>query len=300
MSIKPLAYTLGGLLAAAGLVLAGCSAATTSSSGHESMTAMSPSAGSTSSASASTADGLRLASWGSNVTVTIADGSLRYQSDGIPNHARQAEYALPNQGVRVPDASSATAGKDPTVAQNYDFTITTNPVMASKKTSTSLGTIGVMISGAALFNPYEGDATTVAMKSNFTVTGSDGKPVAFLDSCNGHPTPMGTYHYHGLPTCVTSTIDTEGGPSHILGIAFDGFPIYGDRDASGAVITASQLDECNGITSATPEFPNGIYHYVLLNVADSTSSIKCFSGTVDSSLTKQMVGMPGMGGAPKP
>jgi hypothetical protein len=300
MTFKPLAYAVGGVLAAAGLVLAGCSAASTTSTGHDDTMSMSPSSGATSASSTSTADGLRLASWGSNVTATIADGTIRYVSDGIPNHSRQAEYALPNQGVRVPNASTATAGKDPTVAQNYDFTITTNPVMASKKTSTSLGTIGVMISGAALFNPYEGDATTVAMSSNFTVTGSDGKPVAFLDSCNGHPTPMGAYHYHGLPSCVTSTIDTEGGPSHILGVAFDGFPIYGDRDASGAVITASQLDECNGITSATPEFPNGIYHYVLLNVADSTSSIKCFSGTVDSSLTKAMAQMPGMGGAAKP
>jgi len=34
---------------------------------------------------------------------------------------------------------------------------------------------------------------------------------------------------------------------------------------------------------------------VLLPAADSTSSIKCFSGTVDSSLT-QMAGMPGMAG----
>jgi hypothetical protein len=300
MTFKPLAYAVGGVLAIAGLVLAGCSAASTTSTGHDETMSMSPSSGATNASSVSTADGLRLASWGNNVTATIADGTIRYVSNGIPNHSRQAEYALPNQGVRVPNASTATAGKDPTVAQNYDFTITTNPVMASKKTSTSLGTIGVMISGAALFNPYEGDATTVAMSSNFTVTGSDGKPVAFLDSCNGHPTPMGSYHYHGLPTCITSTIDTEGGPSHILGVAFDGFPIYGDRDASGAVITASQLDECNGITSATPEFPNGIYHYVLLNVADSTSSIKCFSGTVDSSLTKAMAQMPGMGGAAKP
>jgi hypothetical protein len=147
-----------------------------------------------------------------------------------------------------------------------------------------------MISGAALFNPYEGDAATVALASNFTVKDSAGKDVAFLDSCNGHPTPMGQYHYHGLPSCVTAQVDTATGPSHIIGVAFDGFPIYGDRDINGTQITAAQLDTCNGITSATPEFPNGVYHYVLLPAADSTSSIKCFSGTVDSSLT-QMAGM---------
>lgn len=293
MTIKPLAYAVGSVLAVAGLFLSGCSAASTTTTDHGGT--MSPSPGATSASPTSTAEGLRLASWGSNVTVTIADGTIRYVSNGIPNHPRQAQYALPNQGVRVPTATTATAGKDPTVAQNYDLKITTNPVMAASKTSTSLGTIGLMISGAALFNPYEGNGTTVAMKSNFTVTGSDGKPVAFLDSCNGHPTPMGAYHYHGLPSCITSTIDTQGGPSHILGVALDGFPIYGDRDASGAVITASQLDKCNGITSVTPEFPNGIYHYVLLDTADSTSSIKCFSGTVDASNKSAMAGMPGMG-----
>jgi hypothetical protein len=97
---------------------------------------------------------------------------------------------------------------------------------------------------------------------------------------------MGAYHYHGLPSCVTATVDTAGGPSHLIGVAFDGFPIYGDKDINGKQITADQLDACNGITSPTPEFPDGIYHYVLLDTADASSSIKCFSGTVDSSLTR--------------
>ncbi len=225
--------------------------------------------------------------------MTYGDGYVEYRSNGIPNHERQSEYALPDTGVRVPTAATAHAGADPTVAQSYDFKIPTNPTKAATTTSTSLGTIGVMISGAALFNPYEGDGNTVATASNFTVTGSAGQDVAFLDSCSGHPTPMGQYHYHGLPTCVTATVDTATGPSHLIGIAFDGFAIYGDRDVDGNKITAASLDACNGITSATPEFPEGIYHYVLLDAADSTSSIKCFSGTVDASLT-QMAGMPGM------
>ena len=78
----------------------------------------------------------------------------------------------------------------------------------------------------------------------------------------------------------------RGRDSHILGVAFDGFPIYGDRALDGTQLTADDLDECSGITSATPEFPEGIYHYVLLDTADSTSSIRCFSGVVDESLTQ--------------
>lgn len=224
---------------------------------------------------------------------------LHYISDGLPNHERDAQYAVPTGGVVVPDASTATATDDPTVAQSYDYLIPLTPTKAATTTPTSLGVIGVMISGASLFNPYEGDGATVATQSNFSVKDANGNDVWFLDDCSGHPTPMGQYHYHALPKCVTASVDEATGPSHIIGIAFDGYPIYGDRDINGKQLTAADLDECNGITSATPEFPGGVYHYVLLDVADSTSSIRCFSGVVDESLTS-MTAMPGMGGPPPP
>lgn len=155
----------------------------------------------------------------------------------------------------MPAPSSATAGADPTVAQRYDYLISPTPTMAASPTPTSLGVIGVMISGASLFNPYEADGTTVATQSNFSVKNAQGNDVWFLDDCSGHPTPTGQYHYHALPKCVTAPIDETKGASHILGIELDGFPIYGDRNIDGEQLTAAQLDECNGITSVTPESP---------------------------------------------
>ncbi len=236
--------------------------------------------------------GYRQASWGSNVTVTYASGMLRYVSNGIPNHSRDAQYAVPGgAGPGLPNASTAVAVADPTTAQSYNYSIPLTPVKAASPTATNLGVIGVMISGASLFNPYEGDGVTAATLSNFSVKGAGGVDVWFLDSCNGHPTPtMGTYHYHALPTCVTATVDGATGPSHIIGIAFDGYPIYGDRDINGNKITAAALDGCNGITSPTPEFPNGVYHYVLLDVAGPASSIRCFTGVVDASLARGTMG----------
>jgi hypothetical protein len=104
------------------------------------------------------------------------------------------------------------------------------------------------------------------------------------DTCNSHPTPLSAdynWHHHGIPNCLTATVDEAGGPSHIIGIALDGFPIYGGRYLNGNIVDVSQLDSCNGITSATPEFPNGAYHYVLpLNVTGKQSSLNCYSGTV--------------------
>jgi hypothetical protein len=224
-----------------------------------------------------TAGGFAKAHWGSNVSISFGNGTITYRSNGIPNHPRLAEYAVPQPGSQ-PGANNARALPDPTRAQNLNYTITTRPKLVKKTTSTSGGTIGLMISGAVLFNPYEGDNSTVALADNFTVKDAQGNNVPFIDSCTGHPQQQGLYHYHGLPSCVTSQVDTETGPSHIIGVALDGFPIYGDRDIKGRQITVNKLDKCNGITSKTPEFPKGIYHYVLLNVASARSSLRCFHG----------------------
>jgi hypothetical protein len=268
---------------------------------YTSPTISNPTTASTAAASGPvTTDGVKAAKWGNNVQLSYSGNNFTFVSNGIPNHARPAEYVLPKPNARVPNATTAYVGADPTTAQNYNFTIPLNPTKSAKPTSTSLGPIGVMISGAVLFNPYEGDGKSVATLDNFTLKNSKGQDVGFLDSCNGHPTPrMHDYHYHALPTCITQVVDKQDGPSHLIGVAFDGFLIYGDRAMNGSKITATQLDACNGITSATPEFPQGVYHYVLLNTKDSTSSIRCFSGT--SSVTRRMPGMqggPGMTGPP--
>jgi hypothetical protein len=238
--------------------------------------------------------------WADTVTATVGGGSVEIISNGIPNHERDAQYAVPNGGVSVPDASSAQIVDDPTQEQDYDLTITTSPVYSDTVTEAPLGSIGIMISGSVLFNPYEGDGTTVAMASNFSLTADDGTEVWFVDACTGHPTPMnGEYHYHGLSVCVASQVDAESGASHIIGLALDGFPIYGANDIDGNPVDVADLDECNGITSATPEFPEGIYHYVLPGTLDETSSIRCFHGVVDASQIVSMppmMGMPGMGG----
>jgi YHYH protein len=284
-SMKSSLLSIGLGITASSAILFACSPTSSASS--------SSSAAQSSSASAqATIDGVKAAKWGDNVKINYAENSFTFTSNGIPNHARPAEYVLPNAGVMLPTPTTSYVGADPTKAQDYKFTIPLNPSKAAKTTSTSLGEIGVMISGAVLFNPYEGDGKSIATFDNFSLKNSQGKDVFFLDSCNAHPTPMGQFHYHALPTCITSVVDTADGPSHIIGVAFDGFPIYGDRALDGSKIVASQLDECNGITSATPEYPKGIYHYVLLNTKDSTSSIRCFAGT--SMITVKMPGMGGM------
>jgi YHYH protein len=215
------------------------------------------------------------AQWSAGVGISFDGASVTLTSNGIPNHARQDQYLVPIAGVRVPtDASEAEIADDPTTAQDYSFEITTAPAYAEQTTATQLGPIGLMISGAALFNPYEADDSTTALDGNFDVNG-----VLFVDSCSGHPTPMGEYHYHGVPYCITDVLDEAGRHSFIIGLLFDGFGVYGPNGEDGEPPT--DLDECNGHVGLTPDSSAPVYHYHLTEVAPY--SIRCYHGEVDAS-----------------
>jgi hypothetical protein len=74
----------------------------------------------------------------------------------------------------------------------------------------------------------------------------------------------------------------------LIGVAFDGFAIYDNVAMSGHLVPVSALDACNGIFSAVPGYPHGIYHYVLENVKGARSSVACFHGVVSSAYTRAL------------
>lgn len=263
--------------------------------------------------------GYKQAKWSSKMTVTYPTNcTMTITSDGQPNHTINAYYlepvnidpVYPNTVATTPNSRMALTIRPYLAAAtpvSNAVTFNTCPTKAATTTATTGGDIGIIISGSALFNATEGQLNgPAALTDNVSYTGLTYKngvstgvtaTASFIDSCNGHPSPRtagDTYHYHGVPTCVTSQVDVTGGPSHLIGVAADGFPIYGGRDMNGAVITLSQLDACNGITSATPEFPSGVYHYVLPEgVTNFQSSMMCYSGTVTQ---RQMAAMKAAGG----
>jgi hypothetical protein len=210
------------------------------------------------------------------VTLSFGKDTWTLVSDGVPNHPRPAQYLLPKPGVMVPEsAADLVAGDDPTRPQHFEFNLPLQPRKAVAAVATRLGPIGILVSGAALFNPYEHDDHTIALQHNITVNG-----VSFVDACNGHATPAdfvppGTYHYHGVPHCITDAVDRPGQHSALIGIALDGFPIFGPHGKDGQ--QPVQLDTCNGHTEPTGEFPQGVYHYHLTE--GSPYSIRCLSGT---------------------
>jgi len=241
-----------------------------------------------------TTKAFKKAGWGDNVNITFDTSShtLRYRSNGMPNHELLEEYAVPNPGVVVPNENNShiESADDALKEQNYDFPITTKPRKADEKTVIKTGPVGLMITGAMTYNPFEGDGETVAAASNFTLTNDEGEEVPFVDPCFGHPAPrpLSAYHYHALSKCITRQVDKKKEASHIQGVAFDGFPIYGNRDIDGKKVKPGDLDKCNGIKSPTPEFPKGIYHYVMLDIPTKQSSLRCLKGNVPQPLERTL------------
>lgn len=246
---------------------------------------------------ASLRDGYRQAKWQAGVSVSFSgDCTMTYTSTGTPSHGQAAYYLVPAEGQDDVVATTPHGGLElgvaqlpvSTLTQTYTFDIC--PAAAGTVTRTSGGPIGWVVSGAAMFNAYEADMTTVAAADNVSYRFVDNQGVqqtaSFLDTCGGHQAPNNQYHYHGWSSCLSDEAgDTANGPSHIMGVALDGFPIYGDRDINGQPVALSALDECNGITSPTPEFPNGVYHYVLpQGSVTGQAAPRCYRGTVPTQL----------------
>jgi hypothetical protein len=226
-----------------------------------------------------------------NATVTFPTScTMTITATGVPPY--HDPYYL------APATSASVTGVVATTASGLQLTVTNTinicPTKGTRTTATNLGPIGYVTSGEFLYNAFEATSTP-ALGDNVSYTYTTGGVTytpAFIDKCNSHATPVNvgyTWHLHGVPLCLTPSVGSAGTPSHIIGIALDGYPVYGGYDNNGTVISVTQLDACNGITSPTPEFPNGAYHYVLpVGVTTKYSSLNCYTGTVSGTLMAQM------------
>jgi hypothetical protein len=247
----------------------------------------------------SLASGYRQVAWAPGMSITFPNAcTMTVWPSARPAHAVDEYYLTPVQTGKKPGAVrgtnftkvsamslevSALRGLGAQAPMQFNICPTKAPV----PTAVNAGAIGVLISGSVLFGAAEivgHRATTLKDNASYSFKSRDGATVTarFIDQCNGHPTPVtagNSYHYHGLSECVTSMVDHENGPSHLIGVALDGFPIYGDKDMNGQTIAPQRLDACNGIASPTPEFPQGVYHYVLPSgVKEHNASMRCYSG----------------------
>lgn len=141
------------------------------------------------------------------------------------------------------------------------FKIPLNPAVATNHTATPGGPIGISLNGVPFFNQY------AAMNAPLT------NEINSFDQYYGHPQQQGMYHYHAEPYYLTTT----KGSSALLGFLLDGFPVYGPKE-NGVTITNANLDAYHGHTSATADYPSGIYHYHITS-ADPYINGNGFYGT---------------------
>lgn len=243
---------------------------------------------------------------GDHVHITVTNGYRYIVSDGIPNH-ETGPFPNRNNPNRIQ-------------LQYHRFRVPEKPVAAARPTPFSLMPFGVALNGVP-FDP--GAAEFWNGDRNWQFEALSGKINLGLDRNNAHVQPTGAYHYHGSPTGLIASLNPAA-DMLLLGYAADGFPIYagrGYRDpanpASGVtqlrssyqvksglrpsgpggpydgtfvqdyvyVPGSGDLDECNGRTGPTPEYPDGTYYYV---VTDRFPFIpRCFRGTPDDSFQRR-------------
>ncbi|XP_052803806.1 uncharacterized protein LOC128233946 isoform X1 [Mya arenaria] len=181
--------------------------------------------------------------WGIEVEVHAENNTITIKHHGYPNHTFEGGW-----------------GNNPNTVshQNYSFNIPKHAtVSATPACVGQLGPIGLSLSGASFYNPYTGGGNNAV----------EGDCAETFDDCSGHPSPGGAYHYHQLPSCIYTGNDLR---NKFLGVAFDGYPIYGPMDGNANNLTSSDLDDCHGHTDsdgrykyrATADFPYllGCYH----------------------------------------
>ena len=190
-------------------------------------------------------------------TILSADGcTVSFESDGKPNHTSAYWDPDGSSGLWVEAANPAVFGNpdrdnhsgraSPGFIDDYvnvfNLTVPVAAEKASTPSSTSLGAIGIAVSGTPIFNDQEGN-------------GPVGTGVAEGLDRNGAHTGPSTYHYHLEPEAISDDDDS------LVGIMSDGFFIYGRREyETGNYPT--DLDASNGHTGMTPH--NGtdeVYHY---------------------------------------
>jgi hypothetical protein len=229
----------------------------------------------------STADAVKKAPWGDNLTLTFGTGIVNIKSNGLPNHEHIPDkFLIPKNPNDQPFKKKSAENFNIVDAKDYlketpiNDTLTTLPTFVETPTDTGLGQIGIIVSGARLFNDYENiERSVVALDDNVFHDHA-----AFVDQCNGHPLVSGeSYHYHGVPKCITEKLDVAGQHSTMIGLMADGFPIYGDKGAGGVEMKNADLDQCSGHTEPTKEFPDGIYHYHLTS-DKAPYSVDCYHG----------------------
>merc|ERR1719228_111880 len=133
-----------------------------------------------------------------------------------------------------PNYPTSPVGENPNDAtvQDKDYEIMAYPCfsdMSEYDLTCTGGPVGITLNGISILSLYPGtcDEDAVVLEGDT------------FDSCSGHASQSGDYHYHVTPSCLLDQMGdysnvTEHSPQ--IGWAFDGFPVYGPHGPGGDLI----------------------------------------------------------------
>ena len=198
------------------------------------------------------------ADFNAEATTIYLDGNeVVIETSGLPDHETVywgVGHNLYKDEPGVDLTPSIISSNNNAVTIRVDAT----PDLTGTSIDTNLGTIGIAVSGASIFNDQEGNGPL----NNAAVS---------LDWTGGHIGP-GVYHYHLEPKAITND-DTA-----LVGILRDGVFLYGRKDYPSNEYP-TDLDASGGHFGPTPHNPEGEYHYHIINeVYSTTGSYIAFAG----------------------
>lgn len=187
------------------------------------------------------------------VTISFDGSEVTIESNGLPNHT--SPFWDSNNSLYIDPVVADPNQMSPGAIgeRNFSVTLPTAPEKAATTTATGLGSIGISVTGAPIFNGQEGP--TADLSENIA---------SGFDYAGGHMGPTG-YHYHtesvDVPENTTLSFDDE----KLVGILSDGFLLYG-RKCNATDDYPTDLDESGGHTSSTQHSDGTeFYHYHIIN-----------------------------------
>jgi hypothetical protein len=202
------------------------------------------------------------AAFGNGVEVSRDGNYIVLHTTDLPDH-KSPYFATTDSRYTAYNGTNPNFSLNPNriASQQITLRIPVAPAVAASHAATPLGPIGISLNGVVFYNQYNGQSNPLTVEINS------------FDQYNGHPQQSGMYHYHVEPTYLTATHGSDA----LLGFLLDGFPVYGPVE-NGKTITNADLDSYHGHTSATKEYPAGIYHYHI-TAADPYINGSGFYGT---------------------
>ena len=222
----------------------------------------------------------------------MTDYSCEVSAERDGNNIKLAANGIPDH-----HAWGLTPGEAEVKPQKYNYDIPSAPVLLSLEESMKQivggGVAGLAVNGVPFFNPYNSKCCDVMFDE-----------LATMDFCLGHPMPGGNYHYHffgydagdGRIGGVYDGCRMEcsgSGPSDFVGVALDGFPVYGPMqwysksqkkvynnkcsDCELVQITSDMADICGGLEVGDGNADEGgQYRYII--TGEFPYTYQCFRG----------------------